>query len=250
MRRKGCPCPEAFSELEELARLVEQRDTFPIPADSPFRDNVNALEALLVHDALHAVEANLPEPTHGTTSSSDLPVSGLGSIVGGLALGFLDRAQGWLPHLQPAWATNAHGSPGRLPTQHAVRNSPLQDSESSEPHSHPSESTVSHAEVMHVTTENAFFIKAPKIIGEPSTNLVSDEVQQRYPDTCAVQCQRLILNEFGVGVTEAELTQEAAASGLYHSGNGTSAADVGKLLRGAWRSSQPIRGRQRLQSLE
>lgn len=72
------------------------------------------------------------------------------------------------------------------------------------------------------------FTEAPKVIGEPASPFVSSEVQQQHPDTCAIQCQRLILNEFGVGVTEDQLVTEASARGIYN--HGTSPDDVGKLL--------------------
>jgi len=73
------------------------------------------------------------------------------------------------------------------------------------------------------------FTPAPKVIGEPSSSIVSSNVLQQHPDTCAIQCQRLILNEFGKGVTENQLVEEAKESGIYQ-GQGTSPEDVGKLL--------------------
>lgn len=55
------------------------------------------------------------------------------------------------------------------------------------------------------------------------------EVQQLYPDTCAIKSQQLILKDFGIDVSETELVQTANANGWYN-GGGTSPEDVGNLL--------------------
>lgn len=55
------------------------------------------------------------------------------------------------------------------------------------------------------------------------------EVQQLYPDTCAIKSQQLILKDFGIDVSETELVQAANANGWYN-GDGTSPEDVGNLL--------------------
>ena len=55
------------------------------------------------------------------------------------------------------------------------------------------------------------------------------EVQQLYPDTCAIKSQQLILKDFGIDVSETELVQAANANGWYN-GGGTSPEDVGNLL--------------------
>ena len=47
------------------------------------------------------------------------------------------------------------------------------------------------------------------------------EVQQLYPDTCAIKSQQLILKDFGIDVSETELVQAANANGWYN-GGGTS----------------------------
>lgn len=59
--------------------------------------------------------------------------------------------------------------------------------------------------------------------GEPNA------IQQQYNDTCAIKSQQIILNEFNIPCTEDELVQYSMEHGWY-SGNGTSMADVGKLL--------------------
>ncbi len=55
-------------------------------------------------------------------------------------------------------------------------------------------------------------------------------VQQQYNDTCAIKSQQLILNNFGVPVTEDQLVQQAEQFDLYAPGSGTQPEDVGKLL--------------------
>ena len=55
------------------------------------------------------------------------------------------------------------------------------------------------------------------------------EIQQLYPDTCAIKSQQLILKDFGIDVSETELVQTANANGWYN-GGGTVPEDVGNLL--------------------
>lgn len=52
---------------------------------------------------------------------------------------------------------------------------------------------------------------------------------QAYSDTCAIKSQQIILNEFGVPVTEDQLVQYSADHGWYQ-GDGTKLEDIGKLL--------------------
>lgn len=58
------------------------------------------------------------------------------------------------------------------------------------------------------------------------------DVYQQYGDTCAIQSQRLILEKFGISLTQDELIEEATLNGWYtrDSGQGTRMEDVGKLL--------------------
>lgn len=63
-----------------------------------------------------------------------------------------------------------------------------------------------------------------RVIGTPG-----DEFQQSYADTCAIKSQQIILNEFGVPVTEEQCIQYSYEQGWYD-GNGTSPEDIGKLL--------------------
>lgn len=60
------------------------------------------------------------------------------------------------------------------------------------------------------------------------TDFYNPEVQQIYPDSCAIKSQQLILNDFGIEVSETDLVQTAAERGWYN--GGTAPEDVGKLL--------------------
>lgn len=62
--------------------------------------------------------------------------------------------------------------------------------------------------------------------------IVIDGIQQQYPDTCAIKSQQIILNEFGIPVTEDQCVQYAHEHGWYN-GGGTSFEDVGKILADA-----------------
>jgi len=53
--------------------------------------------------------------------------------------------------------------------------------------------------------------------------------QQTTPFTCAVVCQQMILRQFGIDVSEAQLVYDATSNG-WLTDQGTSAADMGKLL--------------------
>ena len=65
------------------------------------------------------------------------------------------------------------------------------------------------------------------MIGTPN-----NPYQQEYNDTCAIKSQQLILNDFGIAVTEDQLVQYSADHGWYD-GNGTAMEDVGKILADA-----------------
>ena len=74
------------------------------------------------------------------------------------------------------------------------------------------------------------FSEATHSYGVPASDHTSDYVHQSYPDTCAVQCQHLILDNFGIHVSEDQLVKEAENRGIYAPGHGTRPEDVGKLL--------------------
>jgi hypothetical protein len=74
------------------------------------------------------------------------------------------------------------------------------------------------------------FVEPEKHFGQPASNEKSEYIQQQFPDTCAIQSQHVVLNQFHIPVTEEQLVREAVSKGIYHPGEGTSPEDVGKLL--------------------
>lgn len=63
---------------------------------------------------------------------------------------------------------------------------------------------------------------------------VIPDIQQQYPDSCAIKSQQIILNEFGIDVNEDQLVQFSYEQGWYNAdGTGTAAEDVGNLLETA-----------------
>ena len=72
--------------------------------------------------------------------------------------------------------------------------------------------------------------EAPNQFGEEANNYVSPNVDQGYSDTCAVRSQQLVLNDFGIPVTQADLMKEATQYGWYAQGEGTPLEFVGNLL--------------------
>ena len=59
----------------------------------------------------------------------------------------------------------------------------------------------------------------------------NNPTQQVYGDTCAIKSQQLILNDFGIPVTEDQCVQYSIEHGWYaNDGSGTKMIDIGKLL--------------------
>ena len=67
-------------------------------------------------------------------------------------------------------------------------------------------------------------------IGEEPKIDVSSDVYQWYPDTCAIKSQQLVLEKYGVFVSQEELIEVATKNGWYTKGGGTQMEDVGNLL--------------------
>lgn len=62
----------------------------------------------------------------------------------------------------------------------------------------------------------------------------TNPIQQTYSDTCAIKSQQLILNDFGIPVTEDQCVQYSIEHGWYaNDGSGTRMDDIGKLLNDA-----------------
>lgn len=55
-------------------------------------------------------------------------------------------------------------------------------------------------------------------------------IDQRYSDTCAIRSQQIILRDYGIDISQEKLIAIAEQNGWYHTGEGTSPEDVGKLL--------------------
>lgn len=73
--------------------------------------------------------------------------------------------------------------------------------------------------------------EADTIHGLPALDIEFDPtVYQFYDDTCAIQSQHLILQQYGIDVTQEELIEIAKENGWYAEGYGTPMDMVGKLL--------------------
>ncbi len=73
--------------------------------------------------------------------------------------------------------------------------------------------------------------QAETIHGLPAQNIEFDPtVYQFYEDTCAIQSQHLILQQYGINVSQEELIEIAKEHGWYAEGYGTPMDMVGKLL--------------------
>lgn len=78
---------------------------------------------------------------------------------------------------------------------------------------------------------NDFFYHEKDMNDLPFGQLTADDILQKYPDTCAIKSQQIILESNDVNITEDELVSESIANGWYTPGQGgTSQADVGNLL--------------------
>lgn len=90
-----------------------------------------------------------------------------------------------------------------------------------------------HEQLGHWTPEEVYSPWAAStnhggIVGTPDHD-AADWVFQTTPITCAVVSQQMILKEFGVDVSEAQLVYDAMSHGWLHA-DGTSPNDVGRLL--------------------
>jgi len=72
--------------------------------------------------------------------------------------------------------------------------------------------------------------QAPNQFGEEAKLDVSSHVYQGYSDTCAIRSQQLVLNDFGIPVTQEDLISEASQNEWYAKGGGTPIEYTGNLL--------------------
>lgn len=63
----------------------------------------------------------------------------------------------------------------------------------------------------------------------------TNPIQQQGVDTCAIKAQQLILEDFGINISEADLVEYSVDKGWYvkNSGKGTAMKDVGRILDAA-----------------
>jgi hypothetical protein len=67
------------------------------------------------------------------------------------------------------------------------------------------------------------------IIGDPVNDLQFYD-HQDWSDTCSISSQKMILEQYGIDISEDQLCYEAFTNGWYTPGGGTPSCDVGKLL--------------------
>lgn len=80
---------------------------------------------------------------------------------------------------------------------------------------------VNHSQPENNMEENSPVFKA----------LTVDDIQQEFPDTCAIKSQQIILESHDINVSEQDLVEESIDKGWYVSGQGgTMPEDVGNLL--------------------
>lgn len=163
-------------------------------------------------EALSAEELGIdafaaPAPAKAEAKTSSNPFSGLFS---GLASSLFVAEGLFHAHPQPGLAA------GEISHHPDVSNTPSESSSTESGtgmHSHP------HG-----------YSEAPSHFGLPPSGEVSGYVHQGFDDTCAIQCQHLILNQFGIPVSENQLVREAIGEHIYNPGHGTDPANVGRLL--------------------
>lgn len=71
---------------------------------------------------------------------------------------------------------------------------------------------------------------ASTVIGIPGFDGESLSIQQVGRDTCAIRSQEIVLRDFGINISEADLVRQAEEKGWYNRGEGTNPDDVGNLL--------------------
>ncbi|MGE5409566.1 MAG: C39 family peptidase [Clostridiales bacterium] len=77
---------------------------------------------------------------------------------------------------------------------------------------------------MNIITNN-------EIIGAELPEIISEDIRQNYNDTCAIKSQQIILERFGLDISEEQLMQDAERMNIYSPGQGgTYPEDIGKLL--------------------
>lgn len=65
---------------------------------------------------------------------------------------------------------------------------------------------------------------------EPFPQATELDILQKWPDTCGVKSQQIVLKSFGIDVSEGQLADEAILKGYYLPGEGSSPELMGRLL--------------------
>ena len=68
------------------------------------------------------------------------------------------------------------------------------------------------------------------IFGNEQPIFDPSNIHQSYMDTCAIKSQQLILDAFGINISEDQLVNEALTLQIYQPGSGTPLNHMGDLL--------------------
>jgi hypothetical protein len=227
-----------YPDVERLLRYVdgELSPKEMNATESHLRECPSCLDTVLMMLEFRDAEtiglaeaAPSPEtPTRTAGDSQAGKILGIGGAIAGLAELLRGLGRGGM-RAAPGLAASLHGTHA-LTSENisppGARNLPphaSSDTDANHGASHSGEHTMQ-------TVHESGFHHAPTQYGIPEIHGQSDLVHQNYSDTCAIQCQHLILNQFGDGTTETDLAREAAKMGIYKPGEGTRLEDVGKLL--------------------
>ena len=111
-----------------------------------------------------------------------------------------------------------------------IHNVPMVAENNSDAHERFIEHHDSNMENNNSTNMDTTIHEAQNQFGEEAKPDVSSQVYQGYSDTCAIRSQQLILNDFGIPVSQEDLINEATQNGWYAEGEGTPMNEVGNLL--------------------
>jgi hypothetical protein len=74
------------------------------------------------------------------------------------------------------------------------------------------------------------FVTPTKVLGASSSNERHPDVRQIHPDSCVVQCEKVIASAYGYNFDNEEIINKAMEMQVYQPGFGTRAEDIGDLL--------------------
>lgn len=200
-----CPDNNELSQFLE-GTLSDERDNFILQHLDKCEDCMEAVRLALEFDVFRKAKDKKDD-----TSNYLSKKAGLGLLAGGAAMGrFVENILGRV-HNIPKVAGKKSETDERF----------SDEGDSNEIDNHKNEINMEN---------NLGFQEADKTHGADAQNSQSEFVQQNYMDTCAIKSQQLILNDFGIPVSENQLVEDAMNYGWYAPGQGTSINDVGNLL--------------------